>query len=296
MTLMTRRVRRDWYVKYVINPQKFRPGTRMPSAWPDGKSTLPSVLDGDANRQIEAVWLYLSDGPDAALPSGIGREPIPLAARNGEALIYRNFIEGAGPRAIAVAYPEGANLAFDANDLRVALLWQGEFMDASRHWSGRGEGFQPPMGRNILRLPEGPSLARLDSRDQPWPSRSPRSLDYRFRGYRLDARRRPTFLYDLGPARVEEHAEVEKSADSVALDRILAITSDQPTESLYLRAATADQIEPLGDGRFRVNGDWTTRIDGGGEPFVRPSGGKHELLVPVPLRGKTAEVRQRFEW
>ncbi|HEU5118937.1 MAG TPA: c-type cytochrome, partial [Isosphaeraceae bacterium] len=161
MTLMTRRVQRDWYYRYVINPQSFRPGTRMPSAWPDGQSTLPSVLDGHADQQIEAVWRFLSDGTDAAIPTGLGREPIPLVASNDEAILYRNFIEGAGPRAIGVGYPEAVNLAFDANSFTVAMVWQGAFMDAARHWTGRGDGFQPPMGRNILHLPEGPSLANL---------------------------------------------------------------------------------------------------------------------------------------
>ena len=61
---------------------------------------------------------------------------IELVATN-EAIIYRNFIEGAGTRAIGVGYPEKANLAFDANELRLARIWQGSFIDASRHRTGR---------------------------------------------------------------------------------------------------------------------------------------------------------------
>ncbi|MFN3484700.1 MAG: hypothetical protein ACK44W_04365, partial [Planctomycetota bacterium] len=57
-----------------------------------------------------------------------------------EAIIYRNFIQGAGPRAIAVGYPEHAHLAFDANHMRLALLWRGDFIDASKHWVDRGPG------------------------------------------------------------------------------------------------------------------------------------------------------------
>lgn len=61
-----------------------------------------------------------------------------------EPIIYRNFIEGAGARAIGVGYPEKVNLAFDANSLRVAMIWQGAFIDAARHWRDRGVGYQPP--------------------------------------------------------------------------------------------------------------------------------------------------------
>src|SRR5262249_14979482 len=149
MTLLPQRLRRDWFHRYVVDPQKFRPGTRMPSSWPDGQTFLTDVLDGDTTKQVEAIWVYLSDGPRAALPLGLKKEFIPLVPER-EAIIYRNFIEGAGPRAIAVGYPEKAHLAFDANDLRLALVWQGAFMDASRHWTDRGAGFEPPLGDNVL--------------------------------------------------------------------------------------------------------------------------------------------------
>ena len=45
-----------------------------------------------------------------------GYEHVPFE----EAIIYRNFIEGAGTRAIGVGYPEKLNLAFDANEMRLA--------------------------------------------------------------------------------------------------------------------------------------------------------------------------------
>ena len=81
---------------------------------------LPNILDGKASTQIEAIWLYLSD-PKARPPIGLYSKSIPLEPTDG-AIIYRNFIQGAGTRAIGVGYPEKVNLAFDANELRLALL------------------------------------------------------------------------------------------------------------------------------------------------------------------------------
>ncbi len=187
MTLMTKRLRRDWFHRYVVDPQAFRPGTRMPTAWPGGKSQLESIYDGDTNKQIESIWLYLSDGPNAAVPYGLGRDPIPLVAEK-EAVLYRNFIQGAGPRAIGVGYPEKANLAFDANDLRLALIWQGAFIDASRHWTGRGEGFQGPLGDNVLTLPTGPTFALLENDADAWPRKRAKERGDLFRGYKLARR------------------------------------------------------------------------------------------------------------
>ena len=64
-----------------------------------------------------------------------------IEAPEGEATLYRNFIDGVGPRAIGVGYHEGVNLAFDANNMRLAMIWHGEFIDGARHWIARGQGF-----------------------------------------------------------------------------------------------------------------------------------------------------------
>ena len=65
MTLMTQRLNHDWFRRYVADPQKFRPGTRMPAAWYNGQSPLPQILGGPADNQIDAIWRYLADGSDA---------------------------------------------------------------------------------------------------------------------------------------------------------------------------------------------------------------------------------------
>ncbi len=36
----------DWFKAYLIDPQRIRPNTLMPSFWPEGKSGNPNVLDG----------------------------------------------------------------------------------------------------------------------------------------------------------------------------------------------------------------------------------------------------------
>ena len=111
----------------------------------DGQSLLKKVLDGDTKMQIEAIWQYLADGSNPAEPSGLGRDPIPLVPQK-EPIVYRNFIAGPGPGPSAWATCGESQLAFDANEMRLAPIWQGAFIDAARHWSGRGEGYQPRSG------------------------------------------------------------------------------------------------------------------------------------------------------
>jgi len=91
-----------------------------------------------------------------------------------------------------VGYPEKLDLAFDADQMNVPLLWQGSFMDAGRHWTARGEGFEPPMGFNLVRFPSGPPFAVLNG-DAAWPTATGKDAGYQFRGYVFDEQRRPSF-------------------------------------------------------------------------------------------------------
>jgi mono/diheme cytochrome c family protein len=292
MILMTRRLRRDWFQAYLLNPQKVRPGTRMPAAWPDGKTFYPNLLDGQTPTQIEAIWVYLQDGAAANRPAGLGRQYIPLIP-DRDAIIYRNFIEGAGTRAIGVGYPEKLNLAFDANELRLALLWRGAFIDAGRHWSDRGDGQQPPLGDDILKLPAGASFAVLDKSDAAWPTTAPKQQGWKFKGYRLTSDDRPTFQYALGDVKIEDFPNPTSDKEPT-LRRILKLTAEKGMSNLYFRAAVGTKIEAQKNGWFSVDG-WKMKIEGG-RPILRQSGGKAELLVPITFKNGKAEIVQEFVW
>ncbi|MCI0378360.1 MAG: c-type cytochrome, partial [Gemmataceae bacterium] len=41
MTILHDRLRREWFHRYLVDPNKIRPGTRMPAVFPLGQSTLP---------------------------------------------------------------------------------------------------------------------------------------------------------------------------------------------------------------------------------------------------------------
>jgi hypothetical protein len=296
MLLMTRRLKHDWYYRYLLDPQKLRPGTRMPTAWTDGVSVLPDVLGGSTAEQIDAIWVYLQDGGKAALPRGLNKHYIPLIP-DKEAILYRNFLEGSGSRAIGVGYPEKANLAFDANDLRLALIWQGPFLDAARHWTDRGSGYEPPLGDNPLRLASGVAFAVLAKNEEAWPAKSARDMGYKFRGYRTTADERPKFFYSYHGVRIEDFPNAVASKPNPSIRRTLTLTAEQPVDHLWFRAAVADKIEPASEkGVYRINGEWTMKIDSVAAPRIRKSGGKTELLVPVRFQNGKASIVQEFVW
>jgi hypothetical protein len=294
MLLMPRRLQHDWFYHYLLDPQKLRPGTRMPTAWTGGMTVLPDVLGGSTAKQIESIWVYLQDGGRTALPAGLRKHSIPLIP-DKEAIVYRNFLEGVGPRGIAVGYPEKASLAFDANDLRLALIWQGDFLDAVRHWSDRSEGFEPPLGDNVVHLPTGVAFAVLAKDDEAWPNRSARELGYQFRGYRTTPDGRPTFFYTCCGARIEDFPNAVAGKSSPSIRRVLTLTADKPVANLWFRAAVAEKIEAVAKGTYRINGEWTLKLDAA-QARIRKSGGKMELLAPVRFHDGKARIVQEFVW
>jgi mono/diheme cytochrome c family protein len=295
LTTMTKRLRPEWFHHYMQAPQAFRPGTRMPNVFPDGQTTLPMILDGSVDKQDRAMWSYLSDGDKAILPVGLVTGAIELIAFD-EAIMYRNFIEGAGPRAIGVGYPEKLNLAFDANNLRLALIWQGAFMDAARHWEGRGAGFQPPLGDNVIKLTEGVPFAVLENDKAPWPGTTAKEQGYRFLGYSLGKKRQPTFGYSFGDIKITDDPAPYGDDDVYVFRRTLSLASEKPVQNLYFRAAAAGKIEETSGGSYKIDGQWTMKIGSRQKPLVRENNGKQELLVPVVFEGKGASITQEFEW
>jgi mono/diheme cytochrome c family protein len=71
LATINQRVRYDWYEQWLHQPLRMAPGTRMPQAFVDGKSTLATSLNGDPKAQAEAMWAYLSLGPGLPLPDGM---------------------------------------------------------------------------------------------------------------------------------------------------------------------------------------------------------------------------------
>jgi cytochrome c2 len=287
------RLKWDWFRRYLLDPQSLRPGTRMPAFWPEGVATNKAVLGGDTEKQISAIWGYLARKNFTDLPPGLIQGKQELVA-DTEAIIYRNFIEGAGSRAIGVGYPEKANLAFDANDMRLALIWQGAFIDAAKHRTGRGQGYEKPLGSNVVQGPPGASLAILDSESAEWPKESGKSAGWQFHGYTLDSKQRPAFRYSWRDFAIEDFAVPVPTDTDPDLKRTITIHAATPADRLFFRAAVADKIEEK-DGVFLVGEKLKLKFPGA-KPLVRQSGGKFELLVPVAFTGQDAKIVEEISW
>jgi hypothetical protein len=225
---------------------------------------------------------------------------IPLVVGD-EARIYRNFIEGAGNRAIGVGYPGGINAAFDADQMRLALVWLGGFMDASKHWEGRGQGYQPPLGYGVVHGPPGAPFAALESLIESWPEPENRSTGFQFKGYRLTgAQRLPTFSYHFGDIKIADTLTPNGAVvkNNASLERSFLIESPSAHENLYFRAAAAKSIRSMGDQKFLIDASLVIAMrDGSGtSPVLRENDGQWELLMPVVFEGGKAHLEQDISY
>lgn len=68
------RLKPEWIVEWLADPNALQEGTRMPTFFPDGQSPLPDVLGGDAKRQMMAIRDYVIS---------IGQPPRRIVAESG---------------------------------------------------------------------------------------------------------------------------------------------------------------------------------------------------------------------
>ncbi len=295
MQRMTTRLREDWFHRYLMVPTYYRPGTRMPSSFPDGKSVLPQLYGGQPNKQIDALWQYLSDGAEAKIPIGAEATMIELAPTE-RPVIYRNFLAGLSPRGIAVGYPSGGNVAWDANAMSLTQIWRGSFIDASKHWVGRGPGTQTPLGDQVLSFEDYAPVAKLESINSPWPTATARERGYRFLGYRLDEQGRPTFRYQFGDTQVTDTPNPIKDEKlGVILQRKLSLSGT--THGIVILLARGEKIEQR-DSIYQVDDRYSIQVDENlsTKPQIVAIDDLFELRLPLDLTNGTASIVETIRW
>ncbi len=293
LTTSAERLNEDWFRQFLRDPNKFHPGTRMPALWPGGRSLIPAVLAGDTERQQAALWTYFADGAKAKFPEGLSRQNMELIV-GGEAVVYRGKLWEAGFRGIATGYPGGVNAAFDAEEMRLAIVWRGRFLNVSPHWSVQGMGRIRPLGTDEIVFPHGAPFAVLSAPTAPWPTEPSKALGMKFSGYQLDALKRPTFLYADGPLAVEDFLTPVDASGKPGLRRTLKFNAPPP-EALFMRLAVG-KLAAAGHHAWRLNDAITLSVTGAAPPFVRGKGEQQELLIPLRFTDSLRTLQVDYVW
>lgn len=207
LALTTKRIRPEWFERWMYNPQRMSPGTKMPQYFLDGKATN-ALLNADPAKQIDAFRAYFSLGMGLPLPNGL--EPpkgVVLVVKDRPELLRTFMPDGAGTRSFAVGYPGHVNLAYDGTQARIAYAWAGNFLDASPVWTNRGGNPAKLLGPKFWTAPPGhpwaigndvpdftkqandPAYGGISNPDKAFTGTPLLTFD----GYSLDSKGNPTF-------------------------------------------------------------------------------------------------------
>jgi mono/diheme cytochrome c family protein len=299
---MNQRVRYEWYRRWLEQPQRSQPGTRMPTIFPDGKSLVPAVLAGSTEAQADAMWAYLSLGNNLPLPEGMEPPKGLVLTVKDRPIMLRTFMPDAGSRAIAVGYPGSVATAFDAETCRLAYAWSGNFLDASPVWDGRGGNPARPLGPRFWKAPAGcpwgvnasnePPDFAAQARDPAYGATLPEGQWYagprqvRFEGYQTDRAGLPRFEYRVqsdedSPLEIRERPEPLHSPAGIGLARYFTLRAPA-RRTAWLLAAEGQEPRILDGQGVRVATDirsGAVQVPAEGRAVVLPQGGGRAIVL-----------------
>jgi hypothetical protein len=181
--------------------------------------------------------------------------------------------------------------------MRLAIIWRGQFMNGQRHWTGRGQGFQPPAGDDAFYFPNGAPFAKLDGISSSWPPDETRASAIRFGGYRFDEKQRPSFMYYIGKAKVTDYSKPVGSDPNLALLREITIEQNgENLEGLVFRAGIGTVEREEG---FVLANRIICKVEGADAVMVKKSGNSRadgDLRVPVKVINGKAKIRITYSW
>jgi mono/diheme cytochrome c family protein len=276
-----RRLQPEWFMQYMLDPASLRPQTRMPDFFDGTKSLSSKLFNGDAVKQVEALWIYLKEVKETRLPEGMEDDTDYELRPTNHPIVHRTFMEAVGTRAIAVGFPGGLNFAYDARAARPALVWRGRFIDAESAQADRFTPFVRPLGEDVADLPAGATLSL--SVEGPWDN-----TNVRFEGYRLDANRVPVFRYRLGGIEVEESLQPSDEGRSF----LRRVTFTGSSQAIFLRLGAGEAVAGH-DNAYQV-GKVTIRITGSRPPTAGPV--DIGWVVPVDVTESGTTIEELLSW
>jgi cytochrome c2 len=218
------RIHKDWFETFLLNPASLKKNTRMPSFFPDGKSSVPHILDGDVLKQIKSLWGYLNS-TDSPLPMKLeqSRSQLFELVPKDAPIILRTFMESnsAGTSAVAVGFPSQYHFGFDAQSMRLAEIWKGQFLNAQGTWYDRFAPPAIPLGTDRIRFP----AASYHTRESNNSFAAVETARFRFQGYTLNPQKVPVFRYTVEDTSIED---LIKPNDQKGLIRQIKVASTDP--------------------------------------------------------------------
>lgn len=179
---------------------------------------------------------------------------------------------------IAVGSPEGIHYAYDLETGSLLQAWNGDFMDATKMWQGRGEKQLGVPAGFIVSFHGDSELALLKNKNDGWPftisDRAYKQLDYQFGTDGL-----PIFSYQIEGVKVSN--KLIPSNTNRGLKRVVSISG---SKDIWFKVADGIEIQELPDGTFIINNEsyFVDFENNNIKPVIRKSSDGDELVVKIP--------------
>jgi hypothetical protein len=227
LSLMSERVTYDWFVRWMENPQRHKPGVPMPAFF-------AGQPPEERKKNIDALWDYLAKGRKMELPEELHVDPHQFVLKPATRPIHtRTYIvlpDGRELlRAICVGLPNGVSYCFDAATCQLAYVWTGGFLDMAPHWQNQSGMPTPPIGETF-HLPASGDGLRIDAQVPV------------FRGYEI-VDGIPRFEFDAGETRMTLLVNAP-ATDQVTLT--YSVVSHQKRRVTFTNSSALDATSTLG--------------------------------------------------
>jgi hypothetical protein len=247
MATMGRRMRPEWFRRWLLDPQRIYPGTQMPSFFTE-------VEQGVVDRKINAMWSALGQGRDMGVPEGVTPDDraVKLLATS-HPIAFRSFLTGGAVRSIQVGFPGGLAYSWDADACRLEMAWSGEFLDVRSVWMERGGQKAVPLGARFYVAAEGSPL-RVGSATQVGKAA--------YRAMTLDRDGVPTWHYELEGVSVAERLSPARAG--VGLERAFEVRSSGARKGtdLFYVPAEGEGVSVVVEGATPEGRGWKIPVAG----------------------------------
>lgn len=160
LTRVAGRIRHKWLERFLEAPSRAHPGTPMPAIFPrQGPIAVQTVLNGEAPRQMEALWNYLVLGKDAPSPKPAPPLPVGTPAANEPVLVAQipvRMPDGKTRESICILNSSHDLLVYDLGSMTLTNILSGAQL--LRNVQGRLRTFSVVGTPIDAKLSEEPSL------------------------------------------------------------------------------------------------------------------------------------------
>jgi len=209
--------------------------------------------------------------------------PDPILVQANENTILRSFIDLPNKKrivhAVNVGSPQKINYTFDMDNGSIFQLWRGDFLDATRMWTGRGDGTAKTLGSVLYLGPPAFPINKMSNANTPWKTDTT-GMEFITKGYTLDDKGFPSFKFKILGATVTDKVKVLESGQGIQHE----ILVEKSTKDLSWRLVDAKVIEEISPGLYLIDDkSYYIKVENSESlrPTIREQNGRKELIVPI---------------